>query len=135
VGVDLQFIEPWPVLIAAVSSFALGGVWYSPFVFGRLQARWMAVRGETAPQAGPRILITSFFFTLMEAAAMAWLLGGNGEFFHVVRVCLTAGLFIAAASSGINYQFTGRGMRLWLIDGGFHVARFAVYAIVLGSWN
>ena len=131
----MSFIGFWPVLVAAVSSFALGGLWYSPFVFGRLQARWMGEHGETAPQAGPRILLTSFVFTLMEAVATAWLLNGNREFGHVARVCLTAGLCIAAASSGINYQYTGRGLRLWLIDGGFHVARYVVYAIVLGSWN
>jgi hypothetical protein len=47
----------------------------------------------------------------------------------LVGACLVAG------SLGINYQFSGRGNALWLIDGGFHAGRFAVMGLVLGLWH
>ncbi len=128
-------INAWAVLAAAVSSFALGGLWYSPLGLGKAQEREMRKRGEAAPPANARILAISFAFTLVEAGALAWLLGPDPAAGRAARVGLVAGLCFAAAATGINYQFTGRGMRLWLVDGGFHVARFTVYGIVLGRWG
>jgi hypothetical protein len=39
-----------------------------------------------------------------------------------------------ATSFGINYQFADRTLALWVIDGGYHVAQFALFGVVLGVW-
>jgi hypothetical protein len=31
--------------------------------------------------------------------------------------------------------FFREGLALWLIDGGFHIARFVVFGLVLGLWH
>jgi hypothetical protein len=36
---------------------------------------------------------------------------------------------------GINYQFSQRGFLLWAIDGGYHVAQFGLFGLVLGVWH
>lgn len=128
-------LDLWAVLIAAVSSFALGGLWFSPLMFGNLQEREMRRRGEAAPPATPPVFAISFALTLLEAFALAWLLGVAPGLPRGVGTGLLVGACFAATGTGINYLYTGRGFRLWLVDGGFHVARFAVYGLVLGMWG
>lgn len=128
-------LDLWAVLIAAVSSFALGGLWFSPLMFGNLQEREMRKRGETAPAATKRVFAVSFALTFLEAFALAWLLGVAPGLPKGVGTGLLVGSCFAATGTGINYLYTGRGLRLWLVDGGFHAARFAVYGLVLGMWG
>ncbi len=44
-------------------------------------------------------------------------------------------LLAAVSSFGINHQSAQRSFKLWLIDGGYHVAQFAVFGLVLGLWH
>jgi hypothetical protein len=125
----------WAVLVAALSSFASGGLWFSPMAFGRLQAREMRKRGATAPTAGPRILILSFALCLIETAALASVLGPAPGFSYAIGLGVLVGACFAATGTAINYLYTGRGWTLTLIDGGYHVTRFVIYAAVLGTWG
>jgi hypothetical protein len=40
-----------------------------------------------------------------------------------------------AIAAGINYQFAQRSLRLWLIDGGYHLVQFLLFGLVLGLWR
>jgi hypothetical protein len=128
-------IEWLSVLTAAISSFALGSLWYAPFAFGTLQERALNAHGETVPRATPRILISTFLLTVVEAAAFAWVFHDNVSFQHALGTGVLVGGGFVAAGSAINYAYTGRGAKLCLIDGGFHIARFVVYALVLWAWR
>jgi hypothetical protein len=81
------------------------------------------------------VIAGSFAFTLVEAFALAWFIGPNPSWIRALGLGLLVGGGFAASGTGINYLFTGRSFRLWLIDGGFHVARFALYAVVLAAWD
>lgn len=120
----------WAVLLAAVSSFLLGGLWYSSALFGRL---WNAENGGQVPHGHPaKVFGVSFVFSLIAAWVFAWLLGPDPELAVAVQQGLLVGFGFVAASFGINYQFAQRSFRLWLIDGGYHVAQFVVFGLVLG---
>lgn len=60
------------VLAAAVSTFLIGGLWYSPVLFGRA---WMSVNNlseaDLAKSNMARIFGLSFFFALIMAANLA----------------------------------------------------------------
>lgn len=129
----MRELNLWAVLIAAISSFASGGLWFSPLAFGRLQAREMRARGSVAPPATPAVFAASFLLTLVEALAFAWLVGASGLQRSMIFALVAGGCF-AATSTAINYQYTGRGIRLTLVDGGYHLVRFLVYGLVLGLW-
>lgn len=120
----------WAALLAAVSSFLLGGLWYSPALFGRL---WNTENGGQPPQGHPaKVFGVSFVFSLVAACAFAALLGPDPSLSFAVQQGLLVGFGLVAASFGINYQFAQRSFKLWLIDGGYHVAQFAVFGLVLG---
>lgn len=126
-------VNLWAVLVAAVSSFVLGGLWYSPVLFGRL---WNRENGGV-PQAGhpARVFGVAFLFSLVAAAAFAWFLGAEPPLERALLAGLMAGFGIAAACFGINYQFAQRSMVLWGIDGGYHTVQFVVFGVILGLWH
>jgi len=47
---------------------------------------------------------------------------------------LVGGAFVAT-SFGINYAFAQRSLKLWLIDGGYHLLQFVLYGLILGLWH
>ena len=121
------------VLAAAVSSFLLGGLWYSPALFGR---HWVAENGGVIEQGHPaRVFGVSLVFSLMAAFSFAWWLGPAPSLPTALASGAVAGFGLVAASFGINYQFADRGLLLWMIDGGYHLAQFTLFGVVLGLWH
>jgi Protein of unknown function (DUF1761) len=128
-------INIWAVLVAAVSSFLLGGLWYSPILFHKLWNR-EAGRGEHPEkmQHAGRVFGVAFVFALISAWVFAWWLGPDPELRDALIKGLAAGAGIAGASFGINYQFAGRSFLLWAIDAGYHTAQFVLFGSVLALW-
>ena len=123
----------WPVLVAAVSSFVVGGLWYSPMLFGK---RWNAENGGAVPAGHPaKVFGVSFVFSLLAAAAFGYLAGPAPTLDAAVRLGALVGLGFVAASFGINYQFAQRSFTLWLIDGGYHAVQFLLFGVVFGLWG
>jgi len=121
------------VLLAAVSSFLLGGLWYSPVLFGRV---WNRENGSQ-PQTGhpAKVFGVSFVFSLIAAFCFAYWLGGKPPLAEALQAGLLAGFGIAATSIGMNYQFSQRTFKLWLVDGGYHTVQFLLFGLVLGLWH
>ena len=134
----LPTMNYWVVLLAAASSFVLGGAWYSPLLFGKIWGRAagvdMAGRSVTGDKAGhpAKVFGFSFVFALISAFAFAFLLGPNPGMMNALPLGLTIGIGFVAASFGINYQFANRSFKLWLVDGGYHIVQFAIYGLIFG---
>jgi hypothetical protein len=129
---DFMF-NHWAVLLAAVSSFMLGGLWYSPVLFGNA---WNAENGGVQSAGHPaKVFGVSFVFSLLAAIAFAMLLGPAPELSRALGMGVLVGFACVAASFGINYQFANRSFKLWLIDGGYHTAQFVLFGLVLGLWH
>nr|MDQ3072469.1 DUF1761 domain-containing protein [Bacteroidota bacterium] len=66
---DLNYIA---ILVAAVSTFAVGGLWYSPMLFAK---PWMAASGLTEEEAkkgnAPMIFGGAFILALIAAFILA----------------------------------------------------------------
>ena len=108
--IDINWLA---VLVAAVSAFLLGGIWYGPgMVFG-----------------------TAFVAALVAAAAFAIILRPDPPLFIALHAGFLTGLAYVAMSFGINYAFAGHSFRLWLIDGGYHTLQFSLYGLILGLWH
>lgn len=122
----------YAVLLAAVSSFLLGGLWYSTALFGRA---WVRENGGEITQGHPaKVFGISFAFSLVAAAVFAWWLGPDPGLRQALIGGAAAGAGLVAASFGINYQFAQRSTRLWLIDGGYHAVQFLLFGLILGLW-
>ena len=119
-------------IVAAASSFALGGLWYSPALFG---TAWNRENGGVPPPGHPAgVFGAAFVFSLLAAYAFAWWLGPAPPLEDALAKGGLAGAMVAS-SFGINYRFAQRSGRLWLIDGGYHLAQFLLFGLVLGLWH
>jgi hypothetical protein len=129
-------INVWAVLAAGVSSMVLGGLWYSPVLFGRA---WSAASGVTEAQQKSanmgKIMGTAFLLAVIGAAVFAMFLGPKPALGFATAAGLSAGLCWVAGSFGINYLFEQKSMKLFLINGGYHTLQYTLIGAVLGSWH
>jgi hypothetical protein len=123
----------WIVLLAAASSFAVGGLWYSPMLFGKV---WNAENGGPPTTGHPaRVFGVSFAFSLLAACSFAVIVGPSPTLESSLKLGALVGIGLVATSFGINYQFAQRTLKLWLIDGGYHVAQFLLFGLIFGLWG
>ncbi|HEX9794229.1 MAG TPA: DUF1761 domain-containing protein [Planctomycetota bacterium] len=122
------------VIVAAVSSFLLGGLWYSPVMFLK---PWMKAAGITEKQDGHpgKVFGVSFVFTLIAAWLMGYILGPAPEMAHALERGLLFGAGFVATSMGTNYLFSNRSMALWLIDGGYHLVQFLLFGVAFSLFG
>jgi Protein of unknown function (DUF1761) len=133
----LQQVNWIAVLAAALSTFALGGLWYSPLMFGRA---WMAVnhfnkddlqKGSTA-----KIFGLSFVLSLIMSVNLAMFLaepkttaawGATAGFL--------AGFGWVALGLAIIALFERKPWRYIAINAGYMTSAFVLMGLILGAWR
>jgi uncharacterized protein DUF1761 len=124
------------VLAAAVATFALGGLWYSPALFGKAWQREAGVTEEKMKSANmPLIFGLTFVLALIAAWVFALFLGPRPPMALGLGAGFSAGLCWVAASLGINYLFERKSLKLWLINGGYHTLQFTIIGLILALWH
>ena len=124
------------VLAAAVSAFALGGVWYSPALFGKRWQEAVGLSDEEIAAANPAVKFgLAFVLALVVAFVFAIFLGPEPALPFAAGAGLAAGLCWVATSFGINYLFEQKSLELFLINAGYHTVQFTVIGIILGLWH
>jgi hypothetical protein len=122
------------VLLAALSAFVLGGIWYSA-IFGQ---KWMALTGqseETLKSGNPAVIFGGAFVLNLIAAWVLAMFLGPMPLKYAVLAGLSVGLCWVTASLGVNYLFERRPLGLWLINGGYFTLQFTVMGAIIGAFN
>lgn len=141
----MHHVNWFGVLVGAVT-FMAGGLWYSPLLFVKAWAResGVAMPGETPPPGATAkknhkhpasVFGFAFLFSALTAFAIAVLAGPHPTVLQGVHTGLLAGLGVAAAAFGINYQFAGKSWLLLAIDGGYHTVHCTLVGLVLGLFG
>ena len=125
----------WAVLTAAIASFVLGGLWYSPVMFAK---SWQREAGLTDEQlkSGNMVMIFGLSFILCLAASFvfAMFLGPRPPLALGLGAGFSAGLFWVSASFGVNYLFERKSLKLFLINAGYHTLQFTIIGLILALW-
>jgi hypothetical protein len=124
------------VLVAALLSFLIGGLWYSPLMFAK---PWMAECGLSEAQTRGAPMGKIFGFAALATLVMSFTLAA----FIGAKASLGFGLFAGAAtgigwvamSLGVIYLFEQRSLKLWLINSGYQVVSYTVMGGLLGVWK
>ena len=126
------------VVLAALSAFLLGGLWYSPILFAK---KWMAYSGiecgeDGQPKGGNMAVIFggAFVLNLIAAYVLAMFLGPLPLRYGALYG-LAVGLFWVSTSLGLNYLFERRPLGLWLINSGYFVLQFTIMGAIIGAFN
>ncbi|MBS1528123.1 MAG: DUF1761 domain-containing protein [Bacteroidetes bacterium] len=127
----------WPaVVVAALSSFAVGGLWYARPVFG---SAWMAGSKLTDEniKAGNKgkIFGFTFFFSLLMAVNLAvFLADAKTNFAWGATAGFLAGIWTFSAIA-IHSLFELKSWRHIFINGGYSVVSLTLMGAILGLWR
>ena len=121
------------VLVAAASSFAVGGLWYSKAMFLKAWQRGAGVTDDQMQKGHPaKIFGGAFVLSFIASWAFSIFIGRDLDPGTATAYGFTAGLCWVATSFGINYLFERKSFTLFLVNGGYHTVQFTVIGLVLG---
>jgi len=131
---NLSLVNVWAILVAAVSAFVIGGLWYSPALFGRA---WERANGfREPPKAQPKVFILSFLFSVVMAVNLAFV---QADPKTTASFGATAGFLAgfgwAAMGLAIVALFEQRSWKYSLINGGYLTVALTVMGLILGAWR
>lgn len=134
---DFSSINYLAVLAAAVSTFVLGGLWYSPLLFGKA---WMQANSFTDADlqtfSKARMFGWSFFFALVMALNLAMFLAGpTTNVTWGMAAGGLAGLGWVAMAIPIIGVFENRSWTYILINGGYMTVAFVIMGAIIGAWR
>lgn len=124
------------IFVAALMSFAIGGLWYSPLLFARA---WMKEAGITEQKTKDAPMGRIFGLAAVASLVMAF----NLAAFIGPKASLGFGLFAGAAAAigwvamslGVIYLFEQRSLKLWLINSGYQVMAYTLMGGLIGVWK
>ena len=124
------------VVAAALSSFVIGGLWYSPAMFLKAWQRGAGLTDDQLKKGHPgKIFGGAFVLSLIASYTFAMFLGPDLPVGETTMYGFIAGLCWVASSFGINYLFEHKSLTLFLVNGGYHTVQFTVIGLVLGLWK
>ena len=130
-------INHFAVITAAVATFLIGGLWYSPLLFHRA---WMNANGLTDEQRRrdgmAKIFGLSFLFSwIMAYNLAAFLAGPDTTVLWGATAGALAGVGWVTLSIGILGLFERRPLKYVLINGGYFTVAFVAMGAILGEWR
>lgn len=132
---DISAINWLAVLVAAVSSFIIGGLWYGPL----LGKAWMRASGvsEEETREGNMAMIfgLSFVLQLVAAVVLAMFIGPEADLAFGLAAGGSVGLFWIASAFGVVYLFERRPLSHWAVNSGYQVLAYLVMGAILGVWR
>lgn len=137
----------WAILVCGVLSMALGAIWYGP-LFGK---KWMEIVGvkpediearkKMRKAAGP-LYVVQFLLTLFQVYILQFVIvfinKAEPDFGGLfVAMLLYAGFIIPSIAGSAMWNNDKNNVKWakFLIQGGYQLALFIVFGMVLGAWN
>lgn len=124
--------SPLAALAAGFVAFLVGGLWYSPILFG---ARWQALEGlddEQLTQGTGRIMGLAFLFELVIAVNLAAFIGPAPGVAWAATAGALAGFGWVWTGLAVTYLFARKPWIHIAIDGGYHAVTFTLMGVVIG---
>lgn len=122
------------VMVAAISSFLIGGIWYGP-LFGK---GWMTEFGFTEENLKKRSIPKTFGLSLVLAFIAALILeffiGAEADLAFGTMAGFFAGFGWVSTMLGILYLFEMKSLKAYLINAGYCIFSLTIMGAVLGAW-
>ena len=124
------------VVVAALSDFVVGALWYSPLLFGK---PWMKANGftpEDLKKGNPAVTYTVVLvLSLVISYILALFLGTpDTDATRGLTVGVYAGVLAVCAMTVIAL-FEKRSLGYILVNSGYILVGFAVKGLILGAWR
>jgi hypothetical protein len=131
------------ILVSAIATFMLGGLWYSPVMFAK---PWMLAHGydlndkekmeAMKKSAGPKYA-AAFVAGLLAAVIMARLFFSLEvhDAMRGVKIAVAVWLGFVATVQLTGTLFSGKKMQLFFIDSGYQLVCYIITGAILAVWH
>ena len=121
------------VLVATLSAYVLGGLWYSPLLF--MKPWTQSSHGDTNrfihASTSPGTYLFTGLMNFMTASFLEYQLKDITCMIEGIRYSCIIGIFLIFTAYGSTYSFSGNDMRLLLIDSLYHIVKLITMAVIL----
>lgn len=133
-------INLWGVLLAALVGMVVGGLWYSPILFGD---KWVALMGwskeeqeKMKKKAGPSYVL-GFLVQFVTAYVLAHVLNAFDviTISSAIQTAFWAWLGFVATTQIGSVLWEGKSTKLWILNTAYSFISLCVMAMVLVAWN
>ena len=135
--VDVNYVA---VLAAAIASFVIGAVWYSPMLFGKMWMKLSNVSDKEMKKAKEKGMTKNFAVQFLASLVMAYVLAHFVQ--YTQSSTITEGMltgfwiwlgFIATVMIGM-VLWEGKPWKLYFIKAGHELVALAVMGAILAVW-
>jgi hypothetical protein len=132
----MEQLNIWAVLVSGLSTFLIGGLWYSPAVFGKAWMRENGFSEEGMRNANMvKIFGLSFLLAIIAAINLAMFMGSENRAMMGALWGFLAGFGWVATFVGTHYLFERKSFILFLINAGYSIVALTVMGIILAAWK
>ena len=121
------------IIVAAFSTFIIGGIWYAVF-----EKPWMAANNFTKDDLKKRkmpvVFGLSFLFSLLMSLNLAMFISKQDMAYGAIAGFMT-GFGWMALGIAIISLFENRSLKYVLINGGYMIVSFTLMGAILGAWK
>ena len=136
-GEILGSINYLAVVVAALSSFIIGWLWYGP-LFGK---PWMKLNGFTSEKikeggiSMPVIMVVNFIATLLSAFALAMFLGAESDLWFGIFAGIMIAIFWIGTGRLNDVLYERKPWGLFLINVGYNLVIYIIMGAIIGGWH
>jgi hypothetical protein len=131
-----QHLNWLAILVAAISAFVLGGLWYSPLMFVK---RWMKETGITEEKTKQTNMMKVFGFALLLSLIasffLAMFLGPKAGAGFGALAGFMASFGWVFTYMGISYLFESRTLAHFLINAMYSIVSLTIMGLIIGAWQ
>jgi len=132
---DVSQINMVAILVAAISRFALGGIWYGPL----FEKAWMKESGMTEEKMKSgnmlKIFGLSFVASLIISIILAFFLGSQLSIVMGAVYGLLIGFGWVSMCLATNDLFEQRSFKLFAINAGYHTLSLTIMGAIIAAWQ
>jgi hypothetical protein len=132
---NMHTLNPWAILVAAVSAFALGGLWYS-VLFAKVWKRVNGFTGELPAANMGKVFGISLVLSLVMSFNLAMFLNDpKTTMAWGATAGFLAGFGWVMMGIGIVSLFERRPFAYVLVNGGYLTVALTLMGTILGAWR
>lgn len=138
---DLSSINILAVIVAALSTFLVGWLWYGP-LFGKAWMNAVGVTEEDIEQGNmAKIFGFSFLFEIIMAFNLAMFITGSPEAAENATAAMgtfygfLVGFGWVFFALAVNSLYEGKSWKYIFINGGYWTIAFTVMGAIIGAWT
>lgn len=122
-------------MVATLSAFAIGSLWYSPVLFGRKWQQELKLSDEEIKNSNMALIFGgAFLLNLIAAIFLDLFIGRESTLVSGISKALLVSIAWIGTALGINYLFSRKSFSLFLIDAGYFLVFFIVMGAIMGAW-